>query len=221
LRRAGYATAIAGKWQINDLRPEPDILARHGFQRHCMWPGVEEGNPPSSRRYWDAYLQTDGTRKVHTDEYGPDVTQRFALEFIRENKARPFLLYYPMISVHGPNEPTPLNRATPPKGEAALYAGSVTYMDRQIGELLDELDRLGIAQNTVVIFTGDNGSSTGGTHAGRAVFGQGPHHRTRRPRAAHRAPARSRRRPRDDRPHGFFGHFSHHSRSRRPASHRG
>jgi arylsulfatase A len=74
-----------------------------------------------------------------------------------------------MISVHGPNEPTPLNRATPPKGEAALYAGSVTYMDRQIGELLDELDRLGLAQNTVVIFTGDNGSSTGGTHAGRAV----------------------------------------------------
>lgn len=169
LRRAGYATAIAGKWQINDLRPEPDILARHGFQRHCVWPGVEEGNPPSSRRYWGAYLQTDGTRKVHTDEYGPDVTQRFALEFIREHKSRPFLLYYPMIAVHAPNEPTPLNRANPPKGEAALYAGSVTYMDRQVGELLDELDRLGLTQNTAVIFAGDNGSSTGGTHANRAV----------------------------------------------------
>ena len=169
LRRAGYATAIAGKWQINDLRPEPDILARHGFQRHCMWPGVEEGNAPSARRYWSAYLQTDGKRKIHRDEYGPDVTQRFALEFIRENKSGPFLLYYPMIAVHAPNEPTPLNSATPPKGEAALYAGSVTYLDQQVGQLLDELDRLGLTQNTAVIFAGDNGSSTGGTHARRAV----------------------------------------------------
>ncbi|MEN9633915.1 MAG: Arylsulfatase precursor [Verrucomicrobiota bacterium] len=169
LRRAGYTTAIAGKWQINDLRAEPDILARHGFERHCVWPGVEEGNPPSAHRYWDAYLQTDGKRGTHTGHYGPDVTQRFALDFIRENRAWRFLLYYPMISVHAPNEPTPLNRANPPHGEAALYAGSVTYMDRQVGELLDELDRLGLAKNTLVIFAGDNGSSTGGTHAGRAV----------------------------------------------------
>jgi arylsulfatase A len=74
-----------------------------------------------------------------------------------------------MIAVHAPNEPTPLNSATPPKGEAALYAGSVTYLDQQVGQLLDELDRLGLTQNTAVIFAGDNGSSTGGTHARRAV----------------------------------------------------
>lgn len=169
LRKAGYATAIAGKWQINDLRIRPDILMAHGFERHCVWPGVEAGNAPSSRRYWEAYLQTDGKRKIHAGEYGPDVTQRFALEFIRENQARPFMLYYPMIAVHAPNEPTPLNKTNPPNGEAALYASSVTYMDRQVNELLDELDRLGLADNTFVIFAGDNGSSTGGTHGGHAV----------------------------------------------------
>ena len=169
LHGAGYATAIAGKWQINDLRSPPDILRAHGFDRHCVWPGVEQGNPPTSRRYWDAYLQTDGKRKTHTGEYGPDLVQRFALEFIRENRTRPFLLYYPMIAVHAPNEPTPLNRANPPKGEAALYAGNVTYMDRQVGELLDELDRLGLAENTAVIFAGDNGSSTGGTRNAQPV----------------------------------------------------
>ena len=169
LRKAGYATAIAGKWQINDLRIRPDILKAHGFDRHCVWPGVEAGNAPTSRRYWEAYLQTDGKRKIHAGEYGPDVTQRFALEFIRENKSRPFMLYYPMIAVHAPNEPTPLNKANPPRGEAALYAGSVTYLDRQVGELLDELDRLGVADNTFLIFAGDNGSSTGGTHEGHAV----------------------------------------------------
>ena len=169
LRRAGYATALAGKWQINDLRQRADILSAHGFERHCVWPGVEEGNPPSVRRYWDAFLQTDGVRRVHTEEYGPDVTQRFALDFIRANQSKPFLLYYAMISVHAPNEPTPLNRAHPPRGEAALYAGSVTYMDHQVGELLDELERLGLADNTVVVLMGDNGSSTGGTVHGQAV----------------------------------------------------
>ncbi len=169
LRAHGYATAIVGKWQINDLRREPDILARHGFAGHCVWPGVEEGNPPSEKRYWDAFLQTDGARKIHRDTYGPDVTQAYALDFIRQNRARPFLLYYAAIAVHAPHEPIPPDRANPPTGEAALYARSVTYLDRQIGELLDELDRLKLTSNTVVIFAGDNGSSTGGRVHGAAV----------------------------------------------------
>ncbi|MEO6244252.1 MAG: sulfatase-like hydrolase/transferase, partial [Opitutaceae bacterium] len=70
--------------------------------------------------------------------------------------------YYPAIAVHAPNEAIPPDRANPPKGEAALYARSVTYLDQQVGELLDELDRLSLTANTVAIFAGDNGSSTGG-----------------------------------------------------------
>ena len=167
LKRQGYATAIAGKWQINDLRLSPDVLQDHGFDRHCVWPGVESNNAPTARRYWDAYLQIDGNRKIHRGEYGPDITQSFALDFIRQNRAKPFLLYYPMILVHDPNEPTPLNRGQPPSGEDALYAGSVTYMDRQVGELLDELERLDLTGRTIVVFTGDNGSSSSGVLAGR------------------------------------------------------
>lgn len=164
-----YATAIAGKWQINDLRSPVDILQKHGFEHHCVWPGVEAGNPKSEQRYWDAFLQTDGVRRVHAGEYGPDVTQRFALEFIRTNRDRRFLLYYPMILVHAPNEATPLNRDTPPSTEDLRYAGSVTYMDRQVGELLDELSRLGLDSRTAVIFAGDNGSSSSGTMHGRRI----------------------------------------------------
>jgi arylsulfatase A-like enzyme len=174
LRAKGYATAIVGKWQINDLRPEPDILARHGFEKHCVWPGVEAGNPPTEHRYWDAYLQTDGVRQIHRDAYGPDVTQAYALNFIRQNRDRPFLLYYPAIAVHALNEPIPPDRANPPKGEAALYARSVTYLDQQVGELLDELDRLKLTANTVIIFAGDNGSSTGGRmHKAAVPAGKG------------------------------------------------
>ncbi|HRE80681.1 MAG TPA: sulfatase-like hydrolase/transferase [Opitutaceae bacterium] len=169
LKRHGYATAIAGKWQINDLRLSADILQRHGFDHHCVWPGVESNNPPSEQRYWDAYLQTDGVRKVHRGAYGPDVTQAFALDFIRQKRSGPFVLYYPMILVHAPNEPTPRNRHRPPSGEDALYAGSVTYMDQQVGELLDELDRLALTDNTVIIFAGDNGSSSSGTLHGRSI----------------------------------------------------
>ena len=49
LRDAGYRTAVAGKWQIDDFREEPDDLARHGFEASCVWTGYEDGNPPSDR----------------------------------------------------------------------------------------------------------------------------------------------------------------------------
>ncbi|HVU32199.1 MAG TPA: sulfatase-like hydrolase/transferase [Opitutaceae bacterium] len=169
MHRAGYVTAIAGKWQVNDLRPDPHIMQRHGFDEYDLWPGVESGNPASEKRYWDAYLEHDGRRRAHTGEFGPDVVQRFVLDFIRRNRDRPFFLYYPMINVHAPNEPTPLNRAHPPKGEAALYAGMVTYTDRQVAELLRTLDELGLSDHTIVYLAGDNGSSTGGTLHGRPM----------------------------------------------------
>lgn len=169
LHARGYATAIVGKWQINDLRLQPDILVRHGFDGHCVWPGVERDNPPSEHRYWDPFLQTDGVRETHVNGYGPDITQTYAIDFLRRNRDRPFMLYYPAIAVHAPNEAIPSDRLNPPKGEAALYARAVTYLDRQVGELLDELDRLHLSENTVVIFAGDNGSSTGGRMHGVPV----------------------------------------------------
>jgi len=53
LRDSGYITAIGGKWQVNDFRPYPDALYKHGFDEHCVWTGYETGNaPPSEERYW-------------------------------------------------------------------------------------------------------------------------------------------------------------------------
>lgn len=163
LKQAGYATAIAGKWQINDLRADGEIMRRHGFDEHCLWTGVEKGNKASDRRYWDAFLQTNGERKTHAGGFGPDITQAFVMDFIARNKERPFFVYYPMIAVHAPNEPTPLNKGNAPRGEAALYAGMVTYMDHQVGQLMKYLDDLKVAEKTIIVFAGDNGSSTPGT----------------------------------------------------------
>ncbi|MGH8019929.1 MAG: sulfatase-like hydrolase/transferase [Opitutaceae bacterium] len=75
LRDAGCATAIAGKWQINDLRLDPMVMRRHGFDEHCLWTGVESDNPASEKRYWNAFLQQNGERRSHATEFGPDVAQ--------------------------------------------------------------------------------------------------------------------------------------------------
>ena len=58
LKNAGYVTAAAGKWQINDFRVQPDTMEKHGFDEHCMWTGYESNNPPSAKRYWDPYIHT-------------------------------------------------------------------------------------------------------------------------------------------------------------------
>jgi arylsulfatase A-like enzyme len=162
LRDAGYATAIAGKWQINDLRNPADVLARHGFDEHCMWTGGEDGNPASEERYENPFLQINGERGVRAGRFGPDVVNRFVLDFIRRNKDRPFLAYYPMILNHSPYVRTPLSRNAGPERKS-LYAGMVTYMDSLVGRAVEEIDRLGLANRTLVVFTSDNGSPVGGT----------------------------------------------------------
>jgi len=166
LRDAGYATAIGGKWQINDLRRQPDALRNHGFDEHCVWTGAEKGFPETAERYFDGYLQTNGKRSVA--KYGPDAINDFLIDFIKRKHKGPFLVYYPMLLAHGPFEATPLNRDSPPQGKTAKYAGYVTYMDRLVGRLVDAIDGLGITKNTLILFTGDNGSSAAGVLRGEA-----------------------------------------------------
>jgi arylsulfatase A-like enzyme len=167
LRDAGYATAIAGKWQINDLR-KYEALKLHGFDEHCVWPGYETGNvPPSDERYWNAYLQTNGKREICTNRFGPEVVNDFALDFIRRHQNQPFLLYYPMILCHSPYPTTPFNKANPPHDQKQIYGDLMTYVDYQVGTITRAVAELGLAERTLILFTGDNGSSTGGERHGR------------------------------------------------------
>ena len=165
VRSAGYRTAIAGKWQINNLRRQPDALNQHGFDEHCVWPGAEQGFPETEERYFNGSIMTNGRRE--TVPFGPDTINNFACDFVRRHKDQPFLLYYPMLLTHGPFGATPLNKDNPPQEKATSYAGYVTYMDRLVGRLIDAVDKAGLKQNTVLIFTGDNGSSSPGTLHGK------------------------------------------------------
>ena len=171
LKHAGYKTAIAGKWQINDFRVQPDVLREHGFDEWCMWTGYESGNPPSGKRYWDAYIHTNAGSKAYPGRFGPDVYTDFLVRFLREHRDEPMLLYFPMVLTHGPLVHTPA--APDAKSKMAKHRAMVKYTDHCVGRLVDALDELGLRDNTIVIFTTDNGTSRGirGRLNGRDVRG--------------------------------------------------
>lgn len=159
-RRAGYATGIAGKWQLGS---KDATLPRHfGFDEHCLWAHMGRGE-----RYANPSLTVNGEFKTFEGKYGPDVCQEFVLDFIRRNQGNPFFVYYPMILTHGGYEATPDSSdwgqptAKAKKFGQQHFADMVAYMDKQIGALTQELETLGLRQSTLILFTGDNGTGRG------------------------------------------------------------
>ena len=171
LKRAGYATAAAGKWQINDFRVTPDAMNKHGFDEWCMWTGGEGGNPPSDERYWDPYIHTGHQSKTHKGKFGPDIYTQFLIDFAARHKDEPMFLNFPMCLTHGPLVHTPDEPDVTEK--TAKHKAMVRYMDKLVGRLVAALDRLKIREKTIIVFTTDNGTSGGltGTRGGRRVRG--------------------------------------------------
>ena len=167
LKKLGYTSVIAGKWQINDFRLEPNALQKHGFDDWCVWTGYEEGNPPSAERYQDAYIHTPKGSKTYAGEYGPDVYCDYLIEFMKNNHDKPMMVYFPMALTHGPLVTTP-SEPKPKATKTEQLAAMVRYTDHLVGRLVNTIDNLGIRENTIVIFTTDNGTSGGqrGTVAG-------------------------------------------------------
>jgi arylsulfatase A-like enzyme len=168
LRDAGYSTAAAGKWQINDFRLVPDAMDKHGFDQWCMWTGYETGMKASGKRYADAYINTREGSKAYTGKFGPDVYTDFLIEFMKTHKDKPMMLYFPMALTHGPLTNTP----DEPKA-SNKHKAMVRYTDKLVGRLVKAIDDLKIRERTIVIFTTDNGSGGGqsGVLNGRKVRG--------------------------------------------------
>jgi len=153
LKRAGYATAVAGKWQLAMLKDDLDQPHRMGFDTYCLF-GWHEGP-----RYHQPLIWQDGkTRHDVRDRYGPDVYCEFLIEFMERHRDRPFLAYYPMALCHDVTDdigaPVPFG----PKGRYDNYAEMMEATDACVGRLVDALERLGIRDRTLVLFTGDNGT---------------------------------------------------------------
>jgi arylsulfatase A len=154
--RAGYASAIAGKWQLQGTPNAKGVApADAGFDTYCLWNTART----SPDRYWRPSIECDGKLiSGREDQYGPDLFAKFLLDFIEENRKRPFFAYYPMALTHSPFLPTPDSKDSESKDLQNNFADMVTYCDKIVGRFLDALERLKLRDNTLFIFTADNGT---------------------------------------------------------------
>ena len=173
IRDAGYATCAAGKWQINDFRLEPEAMVNAGFDEYCMWTGGENGGPSteaSQLRYWDPYIHTKEGSKTYEGQFGEDVFSDFIIDFMKQNKEKPMMIYYPMCLPHGPLTTTP---AEPDAPREEQHKAMTRYTDILLKKITDALDELKIRDNTIIVWTTDNGTGRGqiGKMNGRYVRG--------------------------------------------------
>lgn len=171
LKKLGYATCAAGKWQINDFRLEPLAMKKHGFDEWAMWTGFETGNPPSAKRYQDPYINAPAGSRTHKGAFGPDVYVDRLIEFMKHHRDDPMALYFPMALPHTPFVTTPDEPNA--EGKMGKHKAMVRYIDTLVGRLVGALEEIDIRERTIVIFTTDNGSTGGitGTRHGREVRG--------------------------------------------------
>jgi arylsulfatase A len=173
LKAKGYQTCVAGKWQLGG---NAGTIRDFGFDRHCLWNMLNytaldttEVSPVKSmlNRYKNPTLYRDGKwHKPGPDAFGPSECTDFICEFIDKNAAKPFLAYYPMILTHSPFVPAPGKTG---KNKKANFVSMTEYMDHLLGRIIATLDKNGIREKTMIIFTGDNGthvSITSGTGKG-------------------------------------------------------
>ena len=166
LRDAGYRTCMVGKWQLGGDHTTPTQL---GFDEYCLQNAIAPAKPfdRSTRgheRYWGyPVLVANGELYESPHRFGPDMISQYAVDFIRQEKDRPFFLYYPMILPHSPFTPSPLSTDGDKSGakicELKYFKDMVEYVDLLVGRVLVALDQTGQRQNTVVMFTGDNGTT--------------------------------------------------------------
>lgn len=198
LKKAGYATAMIGKW--GQILPSGDATD-WGFDHVLSYKasGIfwnksaaaswvkkyalagEKGADDGVRANPGPYNINEKKLTMTDAEYMPDLMQKSALDFINANQSKPFFLYYSLSFVHSQILPTPDSAPPAPGTDAAaryvqLYNDNITYMDKLVGKLLAELERLKLRDNTVVFFMGDNGTAKANadraTIGGRRIVGQ-------------------------------------------------
>lgn len=172
LKTAGYATAMAGKWQLSGRLP--NLIHDAGFDEYRMWaydhnlpagirhPAHEKGG--NSSRYWHPCIVQNGNYlPTQPDDYGPDLFNQFVIDFARKSAAQkqPFFIYYTSPLTHGPHLETP-DPAHPGQRRPAGFRSNLEYLDTLIGRLLVALSESQLDRNTFVIFIGDNGTAGNG-----------------------------------------------------------
>ncbi len=176
LKDAGYATCVSGKWQFDGGDAS---IHRLGFDKYrvseAFYKGGEDengvGNLFKNPLIYEngAYWPDDSTK----GKYGDDLFRDYVFDFIDSNAGKkPFFAYWAMNLIHLPFGPTPDDPefaswdpdARRNEGDSVYYPSMVKYMDKLVGQLVQKLRDKNIEQNTIIVFTGDNGS-TGNKHS--------------------------------------------------------
>ena len=183
LQNAGYKTAIAGKWQLNGIYHNAEGSTdnarpyKAGFDEYCLWqltlPVVAKGEK-ASERFWSPPLEKNGnvlTVEDNHELYGPDIMSDFVCDFIERNQKEPFFVYYPTVLVHDPFVPTPDTIGTAAKTQEgnlrpetaaekkANFVAMVNYLDKIVGKIVKQVEGIGQLDNTIILFTADNGTN--------------------------------------------------------------
>lgn len=157
-RAEGYTTGIAGKWHIGQL---PEIRPHHqGFDSTCYCP--MSNNQLKEIWHDDEIVVKPVDNRLFTEYFNNQ-----ALRFIRENHEKPFFLYLPFTAPHFPVEAHPDWKGKSKFGE---YGDVVEELDARIGEILKWLEDLKLSEDTLVIFTTDNGAETPPLHSSSTAF---------------------------------------------------
>lgn len=177
MKGAGYTTGAFGKWGLGEVGSTGDPL-KQGFDRFFGYNCQRHAH-----NLFPKYLVDDAgkrtlkgnTRGLSGETYGPQVIADEMLKFVRDNKDRPFFVYYPTVIPHlalqvpdqeleqyeGKWKETPYTGKSylPHPKPRAAYAAMITFMDKQVGRLMALLKELKLDENTVVLFTSDNGTT--------------------------------------------------------------
>jgi arylsulfatase A len=158
MRDAGYATAAAGKWQMGLLKDKPLQPRKEGFNRYSFWAWHE------GPRYYDPLIWQDArlVDDAIDHRYGPDVYTDFLIDHIKRNRGKHqrFFAYFPMTVPHLAKTGGPYEEPPGLDGDYQTYDELVDQMDRLVGRIVHALERYGLREETLILFTGDNGTPT-------------------------------------------------------------
>ena len=160
LEGLGYATALVGKWHLGHL---PEFLpARQGFDQFFGLPYSNDMRPENE--HWDYARENfpplplmEGEQVIERSPDQSQLTARFtarAIRFIEQQRQRPFFLFLSYTAPHAPLYPAPEWAG---KSRRGLYGDVVEELDASVGAIVAALDRLGLGERTLVLFTSDNG----------------------------------------------------------------
>ncbi len=180
-KKAGYTTGLYGKWkQTRGTQETPgiDYISEFGWDDYAAFDVIDEG-----QRFINPKLVINGELNDYQGRkdldpvtgrrwYGPDIVNRHALDFIENNKNKPFFLYYPMLLAHDPHKPTPDTQPhsifdefpenadyNNKRGDDRQYfPDMIEYMDKMIGQVVQKLEDEDLLDNTLIVVMGDNGT---------------------------------------------------------------